>query len=506
MFINFNGKTVKVEVPDGAKVRLVAKGTTTIENTEAGDGARLVEEGLTGDGFMNIQVPEGAEVVLAGDCEEVVLEGNNSKLIIEKGRVATLTVPQGVSNVQVETTANAVIGTLNAGGKVEVTGKGTIQRAVITAEDVVLETEPLETIIQEGVSANVGGKVQEGDKTPDEIDEAIQRPLPPVPTPPIGGGTVTPPPPVDEAPKITEFAGQAVTGNTITIHYSNFNRNSGIKVSEDAKATFVIEGLGPFGTYDLLAGGTNNTIMNMSFPEIALEDIEALDFDALIDALRACDPTVREDVIEAVNFTALFNLGMSASENTKGFIFDTMAVVSDKVLQNATLGQLSQVKDAILPAYQKAIDYNLISAEDLAVLNALKDKLKSGQALTVEDLRSINFTSIFETLKNNGTSQTRNEVVKAVNFTQLIDVTRSLNDTARQEIYNQGIELVNVLKNDPVITREAILNAIDFSSIDKEKVYDWLSGIDGDASKLTVIVTLTDSNGNSSVYTIHITK
>ena len=29
----------------------------------------------------------------------------------------------------------------------------------------------------------------------------------------------------------------------------------------------------------------NNTIMNMSFPEIALEDIEALDFDALIDAL-----------------------------------------------------------------------------------------------------------------------------------------------------------------------------------------------------------------------------
>jgi len=224
VFINFNGKTVKVEVPDGAKVRLVAKGTTTVENTEAGDGARLVEEGLTGDGFMNIQVPEGAEVVLAGDCEEVVLEGNNSKLIIEKGRVATLTVPQGVSNVQVETTANAVIGTLNAGGKVEVTGKGTIQRAVITAEDVVLETEPLETIIQEGVSANVGGKVQEGDKTPDEIDEAIQRPPPPVPTPPIGGGTVTPPPPVDEAPKITEFAGQAVTGNTITIHYSNFNR------------------------------------------------------------------------------------------------------------------------------------------------------------------------------------------------------------------------------------------------------------------------------------------
>ena len=49
-----------------------------------------------------------------------------------------------------------------------------------------------------------------------------------------------------------------------------------------------------------------------------------------------------------------------------------MAVASDKVLQNATLGQLSRVKDAILPAYQKAIDYNLISAEDLAVLNALK--------------------------------------------------------------------------------------------------------------------------------------
>lgn len=108
---NFNGQTVVVDVPDGSSVRLVAQGDTSIETLTINSDGKLEESELTGDGFIDVDISEDAEVE-----------------------------------------------TLTANAPVNVTGDGDIGTANIRSEGVVLEQKPEDTNIDEGITAKVGGK------------------------------------------------------------------------------------------------------------------------------------------------------------------------------------------------------------------------------------------------------------------------------------------------------------------------------------------------------------
>jgi len=159
---NFNGQTVVVDIPAGGNVRLVAQGTTTIAKVAMESNGTLEESGLSGNGFVNVEIPVGAEVTLAGTFEQVSVEAGGANVNVTSGTIATMTIADTAVGAAVNLAGGATVSTLNANAASNVTGTGSIRNANINVSNVSLQQTPAAYTVANGASVTVNGTQQNG--------------------------------------------------------------------------------------------------------------------------------------------------------------------------------------------------------------------------------------------------------------------------------------------------------------------------------------------------------
>ncbi len=144
------------------KVRVVATGSTEIGKIVLNSGAKLEEQELTGDGFgqceLSLAIPEGEEIKLIGDFEQVDINTSNVDVNIISGSVEELNVEETAQNTKIEISKNASIVTLTLDAKTEVSGRGTIETANINADGTTIEQKPNKVNVKDDVTTIVNDK------------------------------------------------------------------------------------------------------------------------------------------------------------------------------------------------------------------------------------------------------------------------------------------------------------------------------------------------------------
>lgn len=159
VFYDFNGVTVTVDVPDGSNVRIVSEGSTDI-------------------GALDIVIPQGAVVTLDGDFGVVNVDSSGAQVNVQNGTidslnigaggvqvgvlsgtVTSLNIEEGTEGSGVSIGTGASVTTLTASAPVDITGTGTITTANIESEGVVIEQTPTNTNVGSGLTASVGGDI-----------------------------------------------------------------------------------------------------------------------------------------------------------------------------------------------------------------------------------------------------------------------------------------------------------------------------------------------------------
>lgn len=185
------------------KVRILAKGDTTIVSTQIKSGAKLEAEGLTGNGFGRVevtQINEGQKLVLDVPVAMLEIQQKSAVELAAKASVTQMKVADQAQGAKIDLAEGAQIKALVAEGKAEVTGKGKIETAVIKAQGFKMAQNPVNLVVNKGIQANVAGKavdssnnklvtISEKDLAPLGKPELPQKPSQPsTSTPPSGGG------------------------------------------------------------------------------------------------------------------------------------------------------------------------------------------------------------------------------------------------------------------------------------------------------------------------------
>lgn len=185
------------------KVRILAKGDTTIVSTQIKSGAKLEAEGLIGNGFGRVevtQINEGQKLVLDVPVAMLEIQQKSAVELAAKASVTQMKVADQAQGAKIDLAEGAQIKALVAEGKAEVTGKGKIETAVIKAQGFKMAQNPVNLVVNKGIQANVAGKavdssnnklvtISEKDLAPLGKPELPQKPSQPsTSTPPSGGG------------------------------------------------------------------------------------------------------------------------------------------------------------------------------------------------------------------------------------------------------------------------------------------------------------------------------
>lgn len=163
---NFNGQKVVISVPDGSNVRLVAQGTTSIDDVSIQSNGSLEESDLTGNGFVNVEIPEGAEVTLTGSFNEVSVNASGANVTVAGGSISIMNIEETATGTGVNLSNGTEIETLNANAASNITGQGKITTANVNSNNVTIEQKPTNTTVANGVTSNVDGEQLTGTTTP----------------------------------------------------------------------------------------------------------------------------------------------------------------------------------------------------------------------------------------------------------------------------------------------------------------------------------------------------
>lgn len=162
---NFNGQTVVVDVPDGANVRLVAQGSTSVNNVAMEGNGSLDQSDVTGTGFVTVEIPAGAQVTLNGDFNEVNVEAAGANVTVASGTITTMNISSTASGAGVNLASGSSVGTLNANAQSNVTGQGQITTANINVNGVSIAQTPTNINLAPETKSNVGGQELENTNT-----------------------------------------------------------------------------------------------------------------------------------------------------------------------------------------------------------------------------------------------------------------------------------------------------------------------------------------------------
>lgn len=165
VFINTKLGRLKVEVPDGTPVRVVASGDTSIGMTEVRSESKMQNDGTVGKPFREIviSIPEHAKVTLDGDFASVKLDSPSAKLDILSGKVDSVTISETSKNAEVNLAAKVTVGTLNANAAGSIGGTGKVESANVSAPNVSIAQKPNEVTVSKGVETKVNNTTIKGD-------------------------------------------------------------------------------------------------------------------------------------------------------------------------------------------------------------------------------------------------------------------------------------------------------------------------------------------------------
>ncbi|QMV42120.1 S-layer homology domain-containing protein [Cohnella cholangitidis] len=153
--------TVIVDKKDGS-IRIVAEGSTTVEQITLQSGARLEESQLTGSGFGDLvlsqAIPANAEVSLSGRFETVDVIATSLQINLEEGAIAELLVGQSAANTNLNVGSGANIVALILNALTNVSGQGSIGTATINANGSTIAQRPGNVVVGSGVNATVNGQ------------------------------------------------------------------------------------------------------------------------------------------------------------------------------------------------------------------------------------------------------------------------------------------------------------------------------------------------------------
>ncbi|MGE4284805.1 MAG: S-layer homology domain-containing protein [Clostridia bacterium] len=157
------------------EIRLVASGTTEIDTVVLQSGAVLVEENLTKSGFKDILVdelmPKNDEVNLSGNFLSVRLNAEKVKMLLTKGLIDKLEATSRATNSSVVLSSGAKVVLLIVNAKMQVTGNGSIYKAVINAEGVRIERKPVEIVLNDGIKVTIGYGTEQSNSSSDNNDD-----------------------------------------------------------------------------------------------------------------------------------------------------------------------------------------------------------------------------------------------------------------------------------------------------------------------------------------------
>ncbi|MFC5401379.1 S-layer homology domain-containing protein [Cohnella soli] len=143
------------------QVRVVIEGSTAVDQVTVGSGATLQVASGSGASYGTVKVSTTGEVTLDGDFPNVVLVAA-AQLTVTNGKVDNLTLTEQAAGADITLQKNVQVGTVNAGASSTIKGDGKIATASVTAPGVTIVQKPAQTVIADGISANVGGTVTQG--------------------------------------------------------------------------------------------------------------------------------------------------------------------------------------------------------------------------------------------------------------------------------------------------------------------------------------------------------
>ncbi|WP_143101105.1 hypothetical protein [Paenibacillus sp. 1_12] len=135
--IHFESSTITTLIIKKAngEVRIVAKGTTSVQEVEVHSAVKLEEEQINGVGFTRVvllaDLAEGTEVELIGDFQEVQVNSKNTKVQIIQGTIYKMYVTEGATGSLIYLGQQVNVKDLVLDAVAQVSGQGTIEKATV---------------------------------------------------------------------------------------------------------------------------------------------------------------------------------------------------------------------------------------------------------------------------------------------------------------------------------------------------------------------------------------
>jgi hypothetical protein len=119
--IHLNNCTINGLYVEYNGVRVVAEGTTTVQQVNLLSDATLAEAGLNGTGFVNITVPQsapaGISASLVGDFNSITINADQTHLSVLSGTIDRMLVAQGADGTVINLSNGVYVNTLNINSK-----------------------------------------------------------------------------------------------------------------------------------------------------------------------------------------------------------------------------------------------------------------------------------------------------------------------------------------------------------------------------------------------------
>lgn len=121
-------------------VRIVAEGTATIQDTQILSSAIIEENGVSGDGFVDLtvlpesQVTNERRIWIAGDFNNVSVNANVSEFIVRSGTITSLFIKEKLVIPNITLNKNVIIHKLELKSKLTISGDGKIKGIVLSEE------------------------------------------------------------------------------------------------------------------------------------------------------------------------------------------------------------------------------------------------------------------------------------------------------------------------------------------------------------------------------------
>jgi len=132
-----------VIIKENGKIRILAKGSTKVGETDLQSGAKLESEDLTGEGFGYVTISEGLEedalVQLIGNFESVEIRAEGIQLQASGGTINNMKLTSAATNVDINLASDSKVTTFTANAAATVTGTGKIDTAQVNVSGTKIE-------------------------------------------------------------------------------------------------------------------------------------------------------------------------------------------------------------------------------------------------------------------------------------------------------------------------------------------------------------------------------